>query len=100
DPWHRGRRKANRSGRLQAGRVHREPERRPRRLSALRALLRAAIVVTGSELVRGDRPDLNRPYLAPSLLELGVAPAELRIVGDGGAAPPAPLRAGRPRRPL
>jgi len=32
--------------------------------------------------VRGDRSDLNGPYLAQSLLALGVDPAELRIVGD------------------
>jgi nicotinamide-nucleotide amidase len=44
--------------------------------------LRAGIVVTGSELVRGDRTDLNGPFLARSLLELGFDPAELRIVGD------------------
>jgi nicotinamide-nucleotide amidase len=43
---------------------------------------RAAVVVTGSELVRGDRTDLNGPFLARSLLALGVEPAEVRIVGD------------------
>lgn len=43
---------------------------------------RVAIVVTGSELVRGDRRDLNGPFLARSLLELGLEPAEVRIVGD------------------
>jgi nicotinamide-nucleotide amidase len=32
--------------------------------------------------VRGDRHDLNGPYLAQSLLALGIEPAELRIVGD------------------
>jgi nicotinamide-nucleotide amidase len=40
------------------------------------------VVLTGSELVRGDRKDLNGPYLAQSLLSLGFQPAELRIVGD------------------
>jgi nicotinamide-nucleotide amidase len=44
--------------------------------------LRAGIVVTGSELVRGERTDRNGPYLAQSLLAAGVEPAELRIVGD------------------
>ena len=44
--------------------------------------MRAGIVVTGSELVRGDRTDLNGPFLARSLLGLGFDPAELRIVGD------------------
>jgi len=43
---------------------------------------RAAIVVTGSELVRGDRNDLNGPYLAASLLSLGIEPALIAIVGD------------------
>jgi len=32
--------------------------------------------------VRGDRTDRNGPYLAASLLSLGIEPAELRIVGD------------------
>jgi nicotinamide-nucleotide amidase len=39
-------------------------------------------VVTGSELVRGDRNDLNGPYLAASLLSLGIEPALISIVGD------------------
>jgi nicotinamide-nucleotide amidase len=39
-------------------------------------------VLTGSELVRGDRHDLNGPYLAHSLLSFGLDPAELRVVGD------------------
>ena len=38
--------------------------------------------MTGSELVRGDRSDRNGPFLAGSLLALGVEPAEIRIVGD------------------
>jgi competence/damage-inducible protein CinA-like protein len=49
---------------------------------AARAALRAAIVATGSELVRGDRTDLNGPFLARSLLSLGIEPAQVRIVGD------------------
>ncbi len=48
----------------------------------LEARPRAAIVVTGSELVRGDRNDLNGPYLAASLLSLGIEPALIAIVGD------------------
>ena len=44
--------------------------------------LRGAILVTGSELVRGDRTDKNGPYLAQSLLSLGIDPVEVRIVGD------------------
>jgi competence/damage-inducible protein CinA-like protein len=43
---------------------------------------RAFIVVTGSELVRGDRRDLNGPYLAAELLRLGIEPARISIVGD------------------
>ena len=37
-------------------------------------------MITGSELVRGDRQDLNGPYLARSLLALRLEPSELRIV--------------------
>jgi nicotinamide-nucleotide amidase len=40
------------------------------------------VVVTGSELVRGDRTDLNGPFLASELLRLGVEPARIVIVGD------------------
>lgn len=43
---------------------------------------RAVIVVTGSELVRGERADLNGPFLARSLLALGLEPARIDIVGD------------------
>jgi nicotinamide-nucleotide amidase len=43
---------------------------------------RAAIVVTGSELVRGERMDRNGPFLAGRLLLLGVEPARISIVGD------------------
>jgi nicotinamide-nucleotide amidase len=45
-------------------------------------LPRAVVVVTGSELVRGDRTDLNGPFLAGELLRLGVEPARIVIVGD------------------
>ncbi|HST13551.1 MAG TPA: CinA family nicotinamide mononucleotide deamidase-related protein [Gaiellaceae bacterium] len=44
--------------------------------------VRAAIVASGSELVRGDRSDRNGPYLAADLLERGVDPAAITIVGD------------------
>lgn len=44
--------------------------------------LRAAIVVTGSELVRGDRRDENGPYLASELVRLGVEPERVVVVGD------------------
>ena len=43
---------------------------------------RAAIVVTGSELVRGDREDRNGPFLASEALRLGLEPARIVIVGD------------------
>ena len=43
---------------------------------------RAAIVVTGSELVRGDREDRNGPYLAAEVVRLGLDPARIAIVGD------------------
>jgi nicotinamide-nucleotide amidase len=43
---------------------------------------RAAIVVTGSELVRGDRHDLNGPFLAAELVRLGLEPERIAIVGD------------------
>jgi nicotinamide-nucleotide amidase len=43
---------------------------------------RALVVVTGSELVRGDRRDLNGPFLARELVSLGVEPGEIVIVGD------------------
>jgi nicotinamide-nucleotide amidase len=55
---------------------------------------RAAIVVTGSELVRGDRQDLNGPFLARSLLSLGVEPVQIRIVGDAPEELEAALRSG------
>jgi nicotinamide-nucleotide amidase len=43
---------------------------------------RAAVVVTGSELVRGERTDLNGPFLAAETLSLGLEPARITIVGD------------------
>lgn len=56
--------------------------------------LRAAIVASGSELVRGDRHDRNGPYLASSLLRLGVEPARITVVGDDPADLEAALREG------
>lgn len=43
---------------------------------------RAQLVVTGSELVRGNRNDRNGPYLAQQVLALGFEPARITIVGD------------------
>jgi nicotinamide-nucleotide amidase len=39
-------------------------------------------VITGSELVRGERSDLNGPFLAREVLSLGLEPARILIVGD------------------
>jgi nicotinamide-nucleotide amidase len=44
--------------------------------------LRVGIVASGSELVRGDRSDRNGPFLAASLLQLGIEPARITVVGD------------------
>jgi nicotinamide-nucleotide amidase len=43
---------------------------------------RVAIVASGSELVRGDRKDLNGPFLARDCLLRGLEPARITIVGD------------------
>lgn len=43
---------------------------------------RAAVVVTGSELVRGERTDRNGPFLASEVLRLGLEPERITIVGD------------------
>lgn len=40
------------------------------------------MVATGSELVRGDRSDRNGPFLARSLVSLGLEPMRITIVGD------------------
>jgi nicotinamide-nucleotide amidase len=54
-------------------------------LSSAAARPRAVVVVTGSELVRGERTDLNGPFLARALLALGLEPARIEIVGDDPA---------------
>ena len=46
---------------------------------------RAAIVATGSELVRGERHDRNGPFLAAEAVRLGLEPASIEIVGDAVA---------------
>ena len=56
--------------------------------------VRAAIVASGSELVRGDRSDRNGPYLAADLLRRGVDPARITIVGDDPADLEPALREG------
>jgi nicotinamide-nucleotide amidase len=55
---------------------------------------RALLVVTGSELVRGERTDRNGPFLAREVLERGVEPARITIVGDAEAELEAALREG------
>jgi len=56
--------------------------------------VRAAIVASGSELVRGDRSDRNGPYLAADLLRHGVEPSRITIVGDDPADLEGALREG------
>src|SRR5262249_30463904 len=58
--------------RLHAARLHAGRLSRPR----------GFVVVTGSELVRGDRRDQNGPFLAAELLRLGREPGRIAIVGD------------------
>jgi len=53
---------------------------------------RVVVVVTGSELVRGDRTDLNGPFLSREALRLGLEPARIAIVGDAPAELEATLR--------
>jgi competence/damage-inducible protein CinA-like protein len=55
---------------------------------------RALFVITGSELVRGERTDLNGPFLARETLTLGLEPARITIVGDGEEELEAALREG------
>ena len=43
---------------------------------------RCIVVVTGSELVRGERTDRNGPFLAGEALRLGLEPARIVVVGD------------------
>ena len=53
---------------------------------------RAVVVVTGSELVRGERTDRNGPFLAAEALKNGLEPARITIVGDAPAELEAVLR--------
>ena len=43
---------------------------------------RAVAVVTGSELVRGERTDRNGPFYMSEALRLGLVPGRILIVGD------------------
>ena len=55
---------------------------------------RALVVVTGSELVRGERTDQNGPFLAAEALSHGLEPARITIVGDAPGELEAALREG------
>jgi nicotinamide-nucleotide amidase len=55
---------------------------------------RALVVVTGSELVRGERTDRNGPFLAGEALKNGLDPARITIVGDSPAELERALREG------
>lgn len=55
---------------------------------------RAAVVVTGSELLRGGRRDANGPFLAKELTALGLEPARITLVGDEPEELEAALREG------
>ena len=55
---------------------------------------RAVFVVTGSELVRGERTDRNGPFLAREALRLGLEPARISVVGDRPDELEAALREG------
>ena len=62
----------------QEGAAARRPGRRPARQDGLAAgqlRPRAAVVLTGCELVRGERTDRNGPFLARELVRLGFEPA-------------------------
>jgi nicotinamide-nucleotide amidase len=55
---------------------------------------RAVVLVTGSELVRGDRRDENGPYLAGELVRLGLDVGRIVVVGDREAELEAAIREG------
>jgi nicotinamide-nucleotide amidase len=55
---------------------------------------RALVVVTGSELVRGERTDRNGPFLAAEALKNGLEPARITIVGDSPTELETALREG------
>ena len=50
--------------------------------AAPQASPRSAVVVTGSELIRGDRRDENGPFLSRELVARGLEPARITVVGD------------------
>jgi nicotinamide-nucleotide amidase len=74
--------------------AHGHPDRLARTPGLAASRPRGAIVATGSELVRGDRTDLNGPFLARSFVGLGIEPAQVRVVGDAPDELEAALRDG------
>jgi nicotinamide-nucleotide amidase len=55
---------------------------------------RAVVVLTGSELARGDKADANGAFLARQLTSLGLEPARILLVGDDPAELEAAVREG------
>lgn len=55
---------------------------------------RAVAVVTGSELVRGERTDRNGPFYMQQALSLGLQPSRILVVGDDPGELEAALREG------
>jgi competence/damage-inducible protein CinA-like protein len=55
---------------------------------------RTVAVVTGTELVRGDRNDRNGPFLMREAVALGLEPARVLVVGDDEMELEAALREG------
>jgi nicotinamide-nucleotide amidase len=55
---------------------------------------RAVVVLTGSELVRGDKADANGAFLARELTSLGLEPARILLVGDDPSVLEAAIREG------
>ncbi|HEV3478702.1 MAG TPA: competence/damage-inducible protein A [Gaiellaceae bacterium] len=53
---------------------------------------RAAVLVTGSELLRGGRVDENGPYLARELSSRGIEPERISVIGDRAEQLEAALR--------
>jgi nicotinamide-nucleotide amidase len=62
--------------------------------TAPQASPRAAVIVTGSELVRGGRRDENGPFLARELTARGLEPVRITLVGDEAGALEVALREG------
>jgi competence/damage-inducible protein CinA-like protein len=55
---------------------------------------RAVVVLTGSELVRGDRADANGAFLGRELTRLGLEPSRFVVVGDDPTELEAAVREG------